>query len=239
MKVRIRLGAQKDLPAVAETVVDGIDLRVVVDDHDGRRAVVQTGFGDGSLISVPGDASGEAELPDEFLVKSGRTLRALCPVLVLRAFVVSQHHLRSVLLNHAEGVIDVLLGRILLRHTETQDVLAHHPGRYHMQPTRRVNVSQQLLIHLLTFLQSEAHQSDPHVVQDLEASVFLHVRLEPLSQSYVIPNVLLQAGDTVQSHNEPELQCSKSSTERDTPVTIVNRLARTSVLKIKRIDDQR
>jgi len=146
----IRLNQGNTIPAIAKTiVVNGVNLRVVVDNHDGRRTIVQTGLGDGSLVNVSGDASGKAEFSHEFLVQGSRTLWSFRPVFVFRALVMCQHHLRSVFLDHADGIIDVVLGRILLRHAEAQDVFAHHACWYHVQSTRGIDVGQQLLIHLV------------------------------------------------------------------------------------------
>lgn len=51
-------------------------------------------------------------------------------------------------------------------------------------------------------------------------------------------NVLLKAGNAISAQHKPKLERSKSSRQRNSPVTIINGCVGVAVLEIKRIDDQ-
>jgi hypothetical protein len=69
-----------------------------------------------------------------------------------------------------------------------------------------------------------------NLVAYFKPHVFIHVGLEPLGQPYVMPDVLLQTGNSVVTYYEPEFKRAKSSAEWNTPVSVVDGCVGISVL---------
>jgi hypothetical protein len=70
-----------------------------------------------------------------------------------------------------------------------------------------------------------------YFVAYFEPLVFTHESLESLCQSYVVPDVLLQTGNAVVTHHEPEFKRSESSAEWHSPVAVVYGRVRIAMLR--------
>lgn len=64
----------------------------------------------------------------------------------------------------------------------------------------------------------EADQAEADGAGDLEAGVLPDVGLEPLGETAVLADVLLQALHAEGADHEPQLQGAEPATERDAPV---------------------
>jgi hypothetical protein len=63
-----------------------------------------------------------------------------------------------------------------------------------------------------------------------EPLVLTHEGLKSLGQPYMVPDVLLQTGNSVVTYDEPEFKRAESSTQRNTPVSVVNGCMRVAML---------
>lgn len=83
-------------------------------------------------------------------------------------------------------------------------------------------------------LNPEAGKSEPWCRDDFEQviAIFHEVR-EYLSYCDVFPDMLLHAIQTVASHDKPDLECSKPSSERDLPITVVRYQPRIGMLVLQ------
>jgi hypothetical protein len=60
--------------------------------------------------------------------------------------------------------------------------------------------------------------SYPNLIADFESIILEDQAFEPLSQTAMLADVVLQTFHSVVADDEPQLQCAESSAQRDTPV---------------------
>ena len=77
-----------------------------------------------------------------------------------------------------------------------------------------------------------------NIVADFEPFVLSDQTLEHLGQTYMVANILLQAGYAEAAHDKPQFERTEPATERHSPVAVVDRRVGVSVLQVERIDDQ-
>jgi hypothetical protein len=79
------------------------------------------------------------------------------------------------------------------------------------------------LLYITFFISPEGCDVSSYLdfVAYFESPVLLHEGLESFCQSYVVPDVFLQTGNSVVAYHEPQFKGAESSTEWNSPVSVV------------------
>ena len=134
------------------------------------------------------------------------------------------------------NLTNILRSGILCANTESDNEIFIDVCGHHMEFSRGIDRRQKLLIQLTRAEKPKADQSNLElqsrilfsgfpfskihldVVHQPEPVVILHLGLELLGQPAVVPHVLLEPGHSEVPDDEPELQGTEPSAERNAPV---------------------